>query len=100
MEIDLSSVYLVVYGAILQRVKLRVCMALDILNGTLLKLGTILGKHRTIKKLHVYWSKKEGKNQESIQLSTTPHPGYQWECDKVTTRHHKREPRDQPFPSR
>ena len=29
-------------------------------------------------------SKKEGKDQESIQSSTTPHPGYQWESDNVT----------------
>ena len=43
-------------------------------------------------------SKKEGKDQESIQSSTTPDPGYQWESDNVTIRHHKREPRGQPFP--
>ena len=42
--------------------------------------------------------KKVGKDQESIQLSTTPDPGYQWESDNVTTRHHKREPRGQPPP--
>ena len=29
-------------------------------------------------------SKKEGKDQESIQSSTTPDQGYQWESDKVT----------------
>ena len=34
--------------------------------------------------------KKEGKDQESIQSSTTPDPGYQWDSDNVTTRHHKR----------
>ena len=34
-------------------------------------------------------SKKEGKDQESIQSSTTPDPGYQWESDNVTIRHHK-----------
>ena len=45
-------------------------------------------------------SKKECKDQESIQSSTTPDPGYQWESDKLTIRHHKREPRGQPFPSR
>ena len=45
-------------------------------------------------------SKKGCKNQESIQSSTTPDPGYQWESDKLTVRHHKREPRGQPFPSR
>ena len=45
-------------------------------------------------------SKKEGKDQESIQSSTTPDPGYQWESDNVTIRHYKREPRGQPFLSR
>ena len=45
-------------------------------------------------------SKKEGKDQELIQSSTTPDPRYQWENDNVTIRHHKREPRGQPFPSR
>ena len=35
----------------------------------------------------------EFKDQESIQSSTTPDPGYQWESDKLTVRHHKREPR-------
>ena len=44
-------------------------------------------------------SKKEGKDQETIQSSTTPDPGYQWESD-VTIRHHKRELRGQPFPNR
>ena len=38
-------------------------------------------------------SKKEGKDQKSIQSSTTPDPGYQWENDNFTIRHHKREPR-------
>ena len=38
-------------------------------------------------------SKKDGKDQESIQSSTTPDPWYQWESDNVTIRHHKREPR-------
>ena len=37
-------------------------------------------------------SKKGCKDQESIQSSTTPDPGYQWESDKLTVRHHKREP--------
>ena len=45
-------------------------------------------------------SVKEGKNQESIQSSTKPDPGYQWERDNVTTRLPKREPRGQPFHSR
>ena len=45
--------------------------------------------------------KKGGdKDQESIQSSTTPDPGYQCESDKLTVRHHTREPRGQPFPSR
>ena len=47
-----------------------------------------------------YPSKKEDKDQESIQSSTTPDPVYQWESNKLTTRHHKREPKGQPFPSR
>ena len=34
-------------------------------------------------------SKKEGKDQDSIQSSTTRDPGYQWESDHVTIRHHK-----------
>ena len=33
-------------------------------------------------------SKKEGKDQESIQSSTAPDPGYQCESDNVTIRHH------------
>ena len=37
----------------------------------------------------LYESKKEGKDQESIQSSTTPDPGYQWESDNVTIKHHK-----------
>ena len=45
-------------------------------------------------------SKKEGKDQESIQSSTTPYPGYQWKKNKLTIRHHKRKPRGQPFPNR
>ena len=40
-------------------------------------------------------TKKEGKDQESMQSSTAPDPGYQWESDNVTIRHHKREPRGQ-----
>ena len=38
-----------------------------------------------------YKSKKKGKDQDSIQSSTTPNPGYKWESD-FTIRHHKREP--------
>ena len=36
-------------------------------------------------------SKKDDKDQESIQLSTTPVPGYQWKSNKLTLRHHKRD---------
>ena len=45
-------------------------------------------------------SKKGCKDQESMQSSTIPDPGYQRESNKLTVRHHKREPRGQPFPSR
>ena len=45
-------------------------------------------------------SKKGGKDQKSIQSRTIYDPGYQWESDNFTIRHHKREPRGQPFPSR
>ena len=45
-------------------------------------------------------SKKENKDQASIQSSTTPDPGNQWESESVTNRHHTPEPRGQPFPSR
>ena len=34
-------------------------------------------------------------DQESIQSSTTPDPGYQWESNKLTVRHHRRELRSQ-----
>ena len=36
---------------------------------------------------------KKGQNQDSIQSITTPDPGYQWESDNFTMRHHKRESR-------
>ena len=45
-------------------------------------------------------NKEEGNDQDKIQSSTTPDSGYQWESDNVTTRHHKREPRDPLFPGR
>ena len=66
---------------------------------------SVLIYERTLKTHHHIFalflqSKKEGKDQESIQSSTTPDPGYQWESNKLTIRHHKREPRGQPFPSR
>ena len=44
-------------------------------------------------------SKKEGKDQESILSSITPDPGYQWESNKLTIRHHNRKPRVNPFPA-
>ena len=44
------------------------------------------------KLLNISESKKKNKDQKSIQSSTTPDPGYQWESDNFTTRHHKREP--------
>ena len=40
-------------------------------------------------------SKKDGKDQESIQSSTTPDLGYQWESYKLTVRHHRRRLRSQ-----
>ena len=40
-------------------------------------------------------SKEDGKDQESIQSSTTPDPGYQWESNKLRVRHHRREIRSQ-----
>ena len=43
-------------------------------------------------------SKKGGKEQELMQSSTTPDPG--WESDKKTIKHHKQELRGQPFPNR
>ena len=69
-----------------------------------------IGRHEKFVKFCLsfsFWSgdfngenKKGCKDQEPIQSSTTPDPGYQWERDKLTVRHHKREPRGQPFPSR
>ena len=41
----------------------------------------------------VHQDKQGYKDQESIQSSTTPDPGYQWESEKFTVRHHKGEPR-------
>ena len=44
-------------------------------------------------------SKQGCKDQELIQSSTTPDPGYQWECDKLTadTTHESQEV--SPFPA-
>ena len=44
-------------------------------------------------------SKKEGKDQVSIQSSFTTDPGYQWESDNFPIRRQKREPRGKPFPN-
>ena len=44
---------------------------------------------------YIIKSKKDGKDQESIHSSTTPDPGYQWESNKLTVRHHRRELRSQ-----
>ena len=41
----------------------------------------------------MYFQSKKGKDQESIQSSTTPDPVYRWESDNFTIRHHKREPK-------
>ena len=45
---------------------------------------------RTVHFTKLMQCKKEGKDQESIQSSTTPDPGCQWESDNVTIRHHKK----------
>ena len=42
-------------------------------------------------------SKQEGKYQEAMQSGSAPNLG--WESDNFPIRHHKREPRGQPFPS-
>ena len=52
--------------------------------------------------LHVIYSKgskKEDRSQESIQSSTTPDPGYQWESDNVTIRHRKESQDVSPLPA-
>ena len=51
--------------------------------------------------LLLYKSKKGSKDQESVQSSITPDPGYHMEkWQKSTIKHRKQEPRGQPFPSR
>ena len=45
-------------------------------------------------------SKKGGKDQETIQLSSTPDPGYHKGNRQKYNKHHHQEPRGQPFPSR
>ena len=43
------------------------------------------GKYCELGKILVHYESKKGcKDQESIQLSTTPDPGYQWASDKLT----------------
>ena len=58
-----------------------------------------MARVRLFKDLKYVQSKKGGKYQESIQLSTTPDPGYQLESDNFTIRHPKREPRGHPPPT-
>ena len=69
-------------------------------NQQTVKVGPHLTKLSAFAHEPTHQGKKEGKHQESIQSSTTPDPGYQWEGNKLTIRHRKREPRGQPFPSR
>ena len=58
------------------------------------------GYSQNDRKLTGFQSKKEGKDQESIQSSTKPDSGYQLESDNFTIRHHRQESRGQYFPSR
>ena len=62
--------------------------------------GDFLGPPRSTDKTTLIFKVSKDAFQESIQSSTTPDPGYQWDSDKLTVIHHKREPRDQLFPSR
>ena len=39
----------------------------------------------------IYQSKKDDEDQESIQSSAIPDPGYKCESDNFTIKHHKRE---------
>ena len=49
----------------------------------------------------IYWiqSKKGCKDQESIQSSTLPDPGYQWESDKLTADTTNESQEVSPFPA-
>ena len=47
-----------------------------------------------------YLSKKDGKDQEKIQSSTTSDQGYHMGKKQKYNKHHQQEPRGQPFPSR
>ena len=60
---------------------------------------TIPSYHSICENVCKHKNKKEGKDQVSIQSSTTPDPGYQCGSYKLTIRRHKRETRGQPFPS-
>ena len=60
----------------------------------------LVNNSKDVMALALIQSKKKGNDQESIQSSNTPDPGYQWESDNFTIRHHKRGLRGQPFPSR
>ena len=41
-------------------------------------------KYTSALKIYYFKRKKVDKNQESIQSSITPDPGYQWESDNFT----------------
>ena len=42
------------------------------------------------KNVSYFQSKKEGKDQESIQSRTTPDQRYQWENENFTIKHHNK----------
>ena len=44
-----------------------------------------------------FQSKKEGKDQEPIQSSTTPDQRYKWESDNFTIEHHNESQEVSPF---
>ena len=46
--------------------------------------GDFLGPPRSTDKTTLIIKVSKGANQEWIQSSTTPDPGYQWESDKLT----------------
>ena len=66
----------------------------NILNSFLTYFNMVISEFPTIhEQVSVFPCTKEGKDQELIQSRTTLDPGYQWESNKLTIRHHKREPR-------
>ena len=85
--INLNALYYI-YHIMSQLKEITLCINFD---KTIVVYMSVIGCHK---------SKKEDKDQKSIQSSTTLDQGYQWESDNFTTRHHKREPRGQAFPSR